>query len=81
MKQTELRLSAEDRVAVGSIRSKVCTIQERSIVRISWPRWLRAYLKAQILAVLGAGRTALWRTRAAYVEGLALAVFDGGPSW
>ncbi|MFO1266469.1 MAG: helix-turn-helix domain-containing protein [Rubrivivax sp.] len=32
---------------------------------------------AQIMAVLGVGRTALWRTRAAYLDGgLQLALFD-----
>lgn len=33
--------------------------------------------EAQIMAVLGVGRTAVWRTRAAYLQGgLELAVFD-----
>jgi hypothetical protein len=33
--------------------------------------------EAQILAVLGIGRTALWRTRVAYLDGgLPLALFD-----
>jgi hypothetical protein len=37
----------------------------------------RGVPEAQILQVLGVGRTALWRTRAAYVQGgLELALFD-----
>jgi transposase len=37
----------------------------------------RGVPEAQIMAVLGMGRTAVWRTRAAYLQGgLDLAVFD-----
>jgi len=77
MKQTELRLSEEDRVAVNSIRSKGLR-HSREVNRAHILASLdQGIPEAQILAVLGVGRTALWRTRAAYIEGgLALAVFD-----
>jgi Homeodomain-like domain len=77
MRQTKLRLSAEDRLAVDAIRSKG-EHHSREVNRAHILASLDQDLaEAQILAVLGVGRTALWRTRAAYLEGgLALAVFD-----
>ena len=77
MRQTELRLSAEDRVAVDSIRSKGLH-HSREVNRAHILASLdQGIPEAQILSVLGVGRTALWRTRAAYIQGgLALAVFD-----
>jgi transposase len=77
MRQTELRLTAEDRVAVDSIRSKGLH-HSREVNRAHILASLdQGIPEAQILSVLGVGRTALWRTRAAYIHGgLALAVFD-----
>ncbi|HEX5688223.1 MAG TPA: helix-turn-helix domain-containing protein [Ideonella sp.] len=77
MRQTELRLSPEDRAAVQALRSKGVH-RSREVNRAHMLACLDAGLpEAQILAVLGIGRTALWRTRAAYLQGgLELALFD-----
>jgi len=69
MRQTELRLTKRDRQLMESFRAKGL-------------RWARAVNRAHILAaldrgvpevqimeVLGVGRTAIWRTRAAYRQG------------
>ena len=77
MRQTELQLSPEDRRAVHELRSKGMH-RSREVNRAHMLACLDAGLPdAQIIAVLGVGRTALWRTRAAYLQGgLALALFD-----
>jgi len=77
MRQTELHLSPEDREAVQALRSKGVH-GSREVNRAHMLACLDAGLpEAQILAVLGVGRTALWRTRAAYLQGgLELALFD-----
>lgn len=77
MRQTELRLSDEDRVVVEEVRSKGLH-HSREVNRAHVLACLdRGVPESQILAVLGVGRTALWRTRAAYLQGgLELALFD-----
>jgi transposase len=77
MRQTELHLSEEDRAVVEEVRSKGLH-QSREINRAHMLASLdRGVPETQILAVLGVGRTALWRTRAAYLQGgLELALFD-----
>lgn len=77
MRQTELHLTAEDRSAVDEIRSKGVH-QAREVNRAHVLSSLdRGVPEAQIMAVLGIGRTAIWRARAAYLQGgLELAVFD-----
>jgi len=77
MRQTELHLSPEDRDTVQALRSKGVH-HSREVNRAHMLACLDAGLpEAQILAVLGVGRTALWRTRAAYLQGgLELALFD-----
>jgi transposase len=77
MRQTELHLSEEDRAVVEELRSKGLH-QSREINRAHMLACLdRGVPEAQILTVLGVGRTALWRTRAAYLQGgLELALFD-----
>lgn len=77
MRQTELHLSEEDRVVVEEVRSKGLH-HSREVNRAHMLAGLdRGIPEAQILAVLGVGRTALWRTRAAYLDGgLELALFD-----
>jgi len=77
MRQTELHLSEEDRLVVNEIRSKGVH-HAREVNRAHVLSCLdRGIPEAQILAVLGLGRTALWRTRSAYLQGgVELAVFD-----
>jgi len=77
MRQTELRLSDEDRAFVEEVRNKGLH-HSREVNRAHVLACLdRGIPEAQILAVLGVGRTALWRTRAAYLQGgLELALFD-----
>jgi hypothetical protein len=77
MRQTELHLTGEDRSVVDEIRSKGVH-QSREVNRAHVLSSLdRGVPEAQIMAVLGMGRTAVWRTRAAYLQGgVELAVFD-----
>lgn len=77
MRQTELHLSEQDRAVVGEVRSKGLH-HSREVNRAHMLACLDQGLsQAQIMAVLGVGRTALWRTRAAYLQGgLELALFD-----
>jgi hypothetical protein len=77
MRQTELHLTDEDRSVVDEIRSKGVH-QSREVNRAHVLSSLdRGVPEAQIMAVLGVGRTAVWRTRAAYLQGgVELAVFD-----
>jgi len=77
MRQTEMHLSENDRAIVDEVRSKGVH-HSREVNRAHLLSCLdRGVPEAHILAVLGVGRTALWRTRAAYVQGgLELALFD-----
>lgn len=77
MRQTELHLSETDRAIVEQLRSKGVH-HSREVNRAHMLAGLdRGVPEAHILAVLGVGRTALWRTRAAYLQGgLELALFD-----
>jgi hypothetical protein len=77
MRQTGLHLTAEDRTVIDDIRTKG-THSSREVNRAHVLSCLdRGVPEAQIMEVLGLGRTALWRTRAAYLQGgLDLAVFD-----
>ena len=77
MRQTELHLSEEDRSVIDEIRSKGVH-SSREVNRAHVLSCLdRGVAEAQIMAVLGMGRTAVWRTRAAYLQGgVDLAVFD-----
>jgi hypothetical protein len=77
MRQTELHLTDEDRSIIEEIRGKGLH-HSREVNRAHVLSCLdRSIPEAQIMAVLGVGRTALWRTRAAYLEGgVELAVFD-----
>ena len=81
MRQTELHLSAEDRTVIDGIRSggvHHCRELNRAHALSCLDRGIP---EAQIMAVLGIGRTALWRTRAAYLQGgVELAVFDAARS-
>ena len=77
MRQTELHLSDADRSVVEEIRSKGVH-HSREVNRAHVLSCLdRGIAEAQIRSVLGIGRTALWRTRLAYLQGgVELAVFD-----
>lgn len=77
MKQVELQLTPEDRAAVEKIRSKgVHHAREVNRAHVLWCLD-RGLPEAQILEVLGVGRTALWRARSAYLKGgVERAVFD-----
>jgi hypothetical protein len=77
MRQTELHLTDEDRSSIDEIRSKGLH-QSREVNRAHVLSCLdRGIPEAQIMAVLGMGRTAVWRARAAYLQGgVDLAVFD-----
>lgn len=77
MRQTELRLTEQDRVVIDGIRMKGVH-QSREVNRAHVLSSLdQGVPEAQIMAVLGIGRTAVWRTRAAYLQGgVELAVFD-----
>ena len=77
MRQTELHLSDEDRVVIDEIRAKGVH-NSREVNRAHTLSCLdRGIPETQIMEVLGIGRTAVWRTRAAYLQaGVELAVFD-----
>lgn len=77
MRQTQLHLSEEDRSIVQEIGARGLH-QSREVNRAHVLSCLdRGIPESQIMAVLGVGRTAVWRTRAAYLQGgVDLAVFD-----
>ena len=69
MKQTELHLSESDRLALNAFRSKGMH-PAREVNRAHVLLALDSGVgDATICQVLGLGRTALWRTRAAYRQG------------
>lgn len=69
MRQTELHLSSKDRRVVGEVRAKGLR-HVREVNRAHILAALdRRVPEAQIMQVLGVGRTAIWRTRRAYLEG------------
>ena len=77
MRQTELNLTKKDRKAVEEFRSKGLHMA-REVNRAHILAALdRKIPESQIMALLGVGRTAIWRTRAAYLEkGLEFALVD-----
>ena len=77
MRQTELHLTDADRTVIDGIRSKGLHYS-REVNRAHVLSCLdRGIPETQIMAVLGIGRTAVWRARAAYLQGgVDLAVFD-----
>lgn len=69
MRQTKLHLTDEDRELIESYRTKGLH-HAREVNRAHVLSALdRGISEAQIMAVLGVGRTVIWRTRAAYLEG------------
>ncbi len=79
MRQTELKLSRQDRQVLDEFRSKGIHMA-RELNRAHILSALdRKIAESQIMEVLGVGRTAIWRTRAAYLEGgLEFALQDVG---
>jgi transposase len=77
MRQTELHLSEQARSVVEGIRAKGLH-QSREVNRAHILSSLeRGIPESQIMDVLGVGPTAVWRTRAAYLQGgVELALFD-----
>jgi transposase len=77
MRQTELRLNKRDRQVVDEFRSKGLHMA-RELNRAHILAALdRQVPERQIMQVLNIGRTAVWRTRAAYLTGgLASALHD-----
>ena len=77
MRQTELRLSNKDRRVIAQIRSKGLH-HAREVNRAHILAALDGKVaEAQIMQVLGVGRTVIWRTRAAYLQGgVQHALFD-----
>src|SRR5260370_26195713 len=77
MRKTERRLNKRDRRIVDEFRAKGLHIAPE----FNWPHILAALDKRvperQIMEVLNVGRTAVWRTRAAYLtSGLDFALHD-----
>ena len=77
MRQTEIHLTEKDKVALKAFRSK----GQRMVREINRAHILLALdgkvSESLIMQVLGVGRTAIWRTRSAYVEkGLDYALHD-----
>lgn len=69
MRQTKLDLDNEARELIDSYRAKGLH-QAREVNRAHILSALdRGISESQIMAVLGVGRTAIWRTRRAYLEG------------
>ena len=69
MRQTELHRTDEDRELIESYRSKGLH-RVREVKRAhSLSALDRQVPEARIMAVLGVGRSAIWRTRSAYLEG------------
>ena len=69
MRQTELHLTDEDRELIESYRAKGLH-HAREVNRAHILSALdRGIHEARIMEILGVGRTAIWRTRSAYLEG------------
>jgi transposase len=69
MRQTELKLSKREREMLQEFRSKggrMAREFNRAHILFALDRNIP---ERQIMEVLGVGRTAIWRTRAAYLEG------------
>ncbi len=78
MRQTELQLTDEERQLVETFRARGLH-HAREVNRAHILAALdREVPESQIMEVLGIGRTAIWRTRAAYLQGgLECALHDG----
>jgi hypothetical protein len=68
MRQTELILSKRDRQALDEFRSQGMHMARELNRAHIFAALDRKIPESQIMEVLGVGRTAIWRTRAAYLE-------------
>jgi transposase len=69
MRQTELSLTKQERKAVDAFRSKGAHMAREFNRAHILAALDRKVPEREIMDVLGVGRTAIWRTRAAYLEG------------
>lgn len=69
MRQTELRLTKQERKVVNAFRSKGAHMAREFNRAHILAALDRKVAEREIMEVLGVGRTAIWRTRAAYLEG------------
>src|SRR5208282_519750 len=69
MRQTKLSLSKREREAVQAFRSKGAHMAREFNRAHILSALDRGIPEAQIMEVLGVGRTAIWRTRSAYLDG------------
>lgn len=69
MRQTEMCLTKKDRETVEKIRSKGPHMARETNRAHILAALDRKVPESQIMAVLGVSRTAIWRTRAAYLQG------------
>lgn len=69
MRQTELRLTKQERKAVDAFRSKGAHMAREFNRAHILAALDRKVAEREIMEVLGVGRTAIWRTRTAYLEG------------
>ena len=69
MRQTELSLSKQERKAVDAFRSKGAHMAREFNRAHILAALDRKVPEREIMEVLGVGRTAIWRTRASYLEG------------
>jgi len=77
MRQTELRLSKKDDQTLEAFRAKGSHKARETNRAHILAALHRKVPESRIMAVLGVGRTAIWRTRAAYLQGgLTLALYD-----
>ncbi|RIJ95778.1 MAG: helix-turn-helix domain-containing protein [Candidatus Brocadia sp.] len=82
MRQAKIQLTEEERATLKSFRSKGQHMT-REVNRAHILSALDQNVpEKHILSVLGVGRTAIWRTRSAYLEkGLDYALHDGARRW
>lgn len=77
MRQTKIQLNEEDRAALKSFRTKGQHMAREFNRAHILSALDRNVPERQIMSVLGIGRTAIWRTRSAYLEkGLDYALCD-----
>src|SRR3972149_12088639 len=78
MRQTELRLSKKDDQTLEAFRAKGSHKARETNRAHILAALHRKVPESRIMAVLGVGRTAIWRTRAAYRQGgVAVGVVEG----